>query len=94
MQSVAITVQDGEITDAIARKALDASSLVVANMEKATSSGQASDIVAATVDVYSGITQYLDASNDADEPPEKQNTQNTTLQTDRPRRGAKVYFVS
>ena len=72
MQSVATTVQGGEITDEVAQKALHVSSLVVANMEEATSSGQTSDIVAATVDVYSGITQYLDSSNDEDESAQKQ----------------------
>ena len=72
MQSVATTVKGGEITDEVAQKALHVSSLVVANMEEATSSGQTSDIVAATVDVYSGITQYLDSSNDEDESAQKQ----------------------
>ena len=74
MQFVAVTVQDGETTEAVARKALDVSSVVVADMTEATRSGRASAIVAATVDVYSGITEYLDSSNDADESPEQQDT--------------------
>ena len=74
MQFVAVTVQDGETTDAVARKALDVSSVVVADMTEATRSGKASAIVAAAVDVYSGITEYLDSSNDADESPEQQDT--------------------
>ena len=61
MRSVATAVQDGAITDDVAVKALNVSSVVVANMKEATRSGQTSDIVAATVTVYRGITEYVNS---------------------------------
>ena len=61
MRSVATAVQDGAITDDVAQKALNVSSVVVATMTEATRSGQTSDIIAATVDVYRGITKYVNS---------------------------------
>ena len=64
MKSVATTVQDGAITNDVAAKALNVSSVVVTNMKEATSSGQTSDILAATVEVYRGVTEFINSRTD------------------------------
>ena len=61
MKSVVTTVQDKAITNDIAQKALNVSSVVVANMKEATSSGQTSDILASTVEVYRGVTEFMNS---------------------------------
>ena len=66
MRSVATAVQDGAITEYVAQKALNVSSVVVASMKEATSSGQTSDILAATIDVYRGVTEFMNSQTDDD----------------------------
>ena len=71
MQSVATTMQDDAVTSVVARKALDVSAVVVRSLDEATRSGQTSDIVAATVEVYSGVTEYLNTANGAGDSSQK-----------------------
>ena len=65
-------MQDGAITDAIAEKALSVSGDLVASMKEATSSGQTSDILAATIDVYRGVTEYVNSQTSASTPKEQE----------------------
>ena len=65
MRSLATAVTDSAITDFVAEKALNVSAEVVANMKEATRSGQTSDILAATIDVYRGVTEYMNSQTGA-----------------------------
>lgn len=59
LRSVATTLGGDAVTDAVAETALDVANVIVADLHEATNSGQSSDIVAAMVDVYSGVSQSI-----------------------------------
>lgn len=59
LRSVAATLRDDAVTDAVAERALDVANVIVADLHEATHSGQTSDIIAAIVGIYSGVTQYM-----------------------------------
>ena len=61
MKSVATTVRGGALTNEVAGKVLEVSSTVVQQMSEATRSGQTAAILAATVEVYRGVTKYLNS---------------------------------
>ena len=61
MKSVATTVRGGALTSEVADKVLEVSSAVVQQMGEATRSGQTAAILAATVEVYRGVTKYLNS---------------------------------
>ena len=78
MQSVVTIMQDDAVTGAVAGKALNVSAVVVSNLTEATRSGQTSDIVSATVELYSGVTRYLNSPDDGgDSTPQKSETEQT-----------------
>ena len=63
----------GEMTKAVAEQALKTTAVVVADMREAARTGQTSDILAATVEMYRGVAQYLNSQQDRDGSGEKEN---------------------
>lgn len=66
MNAVATTVRGGAITKVVAEQALAAGAVIVSDMREAARSGQTSDILAATVETYSGVAQYVTFQLDGD----------------------------
>ena len=56
---MAVTLDGEVVTNALAQTALDVASVVAADLNEATHSGQTSDIVAAMADVYSGVSRSV-----------------------------------
>ena len=63
VKCVATTLGTGVVSDRVAVEALEVTTAVVSNMDDATRAGQASAIVAATVDVFRGVAQLLGTQN-------------------------------